>query len=78
MPFTTPEVGKIYVSQEDPTLSLYVDDVLAVAQDEIGDAGLLVTCCRPEDKDNPAAPCYEFVDGEWECHLFIQAEEAAA
>lgn len=34
-----PEVGKTYISQEDPTLSMYVEEVMTVPKDEFGDAG---------------------------------------
>ena len=73
MQTTIPEVGKTYISQEDPALTLYVEEVLTVPQDEIGEAGFVATCCRPEDKGNKDAPGYEFLDDEWRHFHFIQA-----
>lgn len=68
-----PEVGKTYVSQIDPTLSIYVEEIMTVQKDEFGDAGFWVSCCHPEDKDKKDAPGYEFVDDEWASFHFVQA-----
>lgn len=67
-----PVVGKTYISQEDPTLSLYVEEVITVEQDEYGGAGFMVTCCNLEDKGNKDASGYEFVNDEWASFRFVQ------
>lgn len=68
-----PEVGKTYISQEDSTLSLCVEAVETIEQDEFGDTGFIATCRTPEDRGNEEAPCCEILDDEWASFRFVQA-----
>lgn len=72
MQITAPQVGKTYVSRIDPTLTLYVEDVLVVQQDEFGEGGFVATGCSPADKGNPEALCYELLSDEWAEFHFVQ------
>ena len=67
-----PEVGKTYISQADPTLSLYVEAVEIIEQDEFDDAGFMVTCRTPKDRGDEKAPCCEIFGDEWASFCFIQ------
>jgi hypothetical protein len=60
-----PEVGKTYVSQADPTFSIYVRriDLIEAAGDD--PAGFIAEGCDPKDKGNEDAPYCEIIDDEW-------------
>lgn len=68
-----PEVGKTYVSQDDPTLSLHVEAVETIGQDEFGGAGFIVTCRTLEGQGSKEVPCCEILDDEWASFRFAQA-----
>lgn len=67
-----PEVGKTYISQKDPTLSLYVEAVETIEQDEFGGAGFIVTCSTPDGRSDEGMPCCELFDDEWASFRFTQ------
>lgn len=67
-----PEVGKTYISQEDPTLSLYVADVDTIEQDAYGGAGFMATCSSPKDRGNENARYCELFEDDWASLRFIQ------
>lgn len=70
-----PVAGKTYVSQLDPSLSLYVESIVVIEADADIEAGFVVTCCPPEGKDDPSVPGYEFLDDEWVSFRFTPAQE---
>lgn len=67
-----PEVGKTYISQEDPTLSLHVKAVETIEQDEFGGTGFIVTCRPPDGRSDEEMPCCELFDDEWASFRFAQ------
>jgi hypothetical protein len=70
-----PEVGKTYTSQEDPTLSIFVEAVETIEADENNPAGFYVEGCDPKDKGNASATVYEVLDDEWVSFRFVQVAE---
>jgi len=60
-----PEVGKTYVSQTDPTFSIYVRRIDLIAADGDDPAGFIVEGCNPKYKGDEDAPCYEIFDYDW-------------
>lgn len=63
-----PEQGKVYVSQIDPQIRLYVEAVHDIeADEEQGEPETFhVEACYEQDRDDPGAPGIEFAGDEWE------------
>lgn len=65
-----PEVGKTYVSQADPTLTVYIESVEIIEADEDIEAGYMVTACNPKDVKDMGGMGYEFFNDEWTSFQF--------
>jgi hypothetical protein len=69
---TEPQIGKIYASQTDPKLVVYVVDVTSVE----GDEGFTVEACDPAYKDDiENADGMEITADIWAQHGFTPVSE---
>ncbi|MEQ1532178.1 MAG: hypothetical protein HOO97_05585 [Sideroxydans sp.] len=73
----TPEVGKTYTSETDPSLSIYIERITTVKADpEYGvKDGFVAEGCAPADKNNPTAFGIDFSHWEWEELKFRPSEQ---
>lgn len=70
-----PEVGKTYKSTLTPELTLTVNDVTVLTEEENEGfpATFFVEASHPEDSDDMTAMGYELDEDEWKEHGFIPA-----
>lgn len=68
--FHLPEIGKIYISEVDPTLKIFVQCVQRISDVP---NGFFVQGCDPKDVDNENAAEYEFFEDEWASFRFTRA-----
>lgn len=65
-----PKTGKTYISQKDPSFSVYVESVTHIKDD--GDPFFIAQACNRKDKKNPNAIGLEFDPDEWASYNFTQ------
>lgn len=61
-----PEQGKVYVSETDPKLRIYIEAVHDIEADEDEPATFHVEACYEKDRDNPGGWGIEFAGYEWD------------
>lgn len=67
-----PEVGKIYISRTDPSLSIYVEKIDLIEADEETEAGFCVQGCDPKHTGKQHADGIEIYSDEWISHGYHQ------
>lgn len=60
-----PEVGKIYISEADPSFKIYVEKVVIIEADETCDAGLHIEGCDPKYIGKAWGDGIEMTEEEW-------------